>query len=329
MKLWKHYLRLHLRSALLYLLFCAVFTVSFLLYRLPPAAVLYPALLCAVIGLTVWIADFLRVRREHAALQRIRTHEDAMAGSFPEARSIPEEDCQNAVRLLCEQYTLGRAEQERRYADMVDYYTVWAHQIKTPISAMRLQLQNTDSPLSRSLTADLHRIEQYVEMVMTFLRLNSESTDYVFREYDLDRLVKRSVRKFSSEFIGRRLQLVYKPFQATVVTDEKWLSFVIEQVLSNALKYTDSGSITVSLEPGPVLRIRDTGIGIAPEDLPRIFENGYTGCNGRIHESSSGLGLYLCRRICQRLGLTITASSAVGAGTAIDIGLAQTGPVTE
>ena len=206
---------------------------------------------------------------------------------------------------------------------MIDYYTVWAHQIKTPIASMRLHLQNEDSALSRTLTSDLHRIEQYVEMVLTFLRLNSESTDYVIKEYDLDKIIKGAVKKFSSDFISRKLSLVYEPLNTTVITDEKWLSFVIEQVLSNALKYTPTGSIIITLENKKVLRIRDTGIGIAPEDLPRVFENGYTGYNGRVDKKASGIGLYLCKRICDNLGHAITARSIVGLGTIIDIDLAQ------
>lgn len=189
---------------------------------------------------------------------------------------------------------------------------------------MRLHLQNEDTALSRNLASDLYRIEQYADMVLTFLRLNSESTDYVFREHDLDTIVRSAVKKFSSEFIYRKLSLDYKPLNTTVITDEKWLSFVIEQVLSNALKYTPSGSITITLENEKTLRIRDTGIGIAPEDLPRIFENGYTGYNGRTDKKASGIGLYLCRRVCSDLGHTITASSVVDSGTVIDIDLAQT-----
>lgn len=161
-------------------------------------------------------------------------------------------------------------------------------------------------------------------MVLTFLRLDSGSTDYVIKEYDLDKIVKQAVRKFSSDFIGRKLRLVYEPLNTTVITDEKWLGFVFEQVLSNALKYTPAGSITITLENEKTLRIRNTGIGIAPEDLPRIFENGYTGYNGRIDKKASGIGLYLCKRVCSNLGHTITARSVVDVGTIIDIDLAQT-----
>lgn len=304
--------------------FALVFSVSFFLYRLPVEAVMYPTLLCTVIGLVILIFDFQRVKGQHKELARIKSITDAIAAVLPGDESIQNEDYREIIRLLCEEHTQYQTATNRQYADMTDYYTVWAHQIKTPIAAMRLTLQNEDSALSRKLTSDLFRIEQYVEMVLTFLRLDAESTDYVFKEYDLDSIVKSAVRKFSSEFIDRKLRLIYEPLNASVITDEKWLSFVIEQILSNALKYTPSGSITISLVGEKTLRIQDTGIGIDPSDLPRIFENGYTGFNGRTDRKASGIGLYLCRRVCNDLGHTITASSIADVGTTIDIDLTQT-----
>ena len=304
--------------------FSLIFTISFFLYHLPVEAVIYPTLLCAFIGLFVLIFDFLRVKDRHKELAQIKSIPDAITATFPADNNIQNEDYREVIRLLCEEHNQYKSETNYKYTDMIDYYTVWAHQIKTPIAAMRLTLQNEDTPLTRKLTNDLYRIEQYVEMVLTFLRLNSDSTDYVFKEYDLDNIVKSAVKKFSSEFIGRKLRLIYDPLNTSVITDEKWLSFVIEQVLSNALKYTPSGSITISLVGEKTLRIEDTGIGIAPSDLPRIFENGYTGFNGRTDKKASGIGLYLCRRVCNNLGHTITANSTVDVGTAIDVDLTQT-----
>lgn len=324
MKLFLQYLKQRRRLFIVGAVFCVLFAVSFLLYHLPIGAVIYPTLLCAAIGILIMVFDFLRVKREHEALSSIRSMTDIIAESFPKIDGIKDEDYQQILRLISEEHRYYRTQINRKYSDMIDYYTVWAHQIKTPIASMRLHLQNEDSVLARTLTSDLYRIEQYVEMVLTFLRLNSESTDYVIKEYDLDKIVRQAVRKFSSEFIGRRLSLVYEPLNTTVITDEKWLSFVIEQVLSNALKYTPAGSITITLEKDKTLRIRDTGIGIAPEDLPRVFENGYTGYNGRSDKKASGIGLYLCKRICSNLGHGITARSIVDAGTIIDIDLAQT-----
>lgn len=324
MNLFLQYLGQRRRIWITGTVFCFIFAVSFLLYHLPIDAVIYPTLLCVALGILIMVFDFLRVRHEHEALSGISSMTDVIAETLPKMDGIKDEDYRQILRLLSEEYNNYRTQTNRKYSDMIDYYTVWAHQIKTPIASMRLHLQNEDSALSRTLSSDLHRIEQYVEMVLTFLRLNSESTDYVIKEYDLDKIIKQAVRKFSSDFIGRKLSLVYEPVNTTVITDEKWLSFVIEQVLSNALKYTPAGSITITLENEKTLRIRDTGIGIAPEDLPRVFENGYTGYNGRADKKASGIGLYLCKRVCSNLGHTIAARSVVDVGTTIDIDFTQT-----
>ena len=136
-------------------------------------------------------------------------------------------------------------------------------------------------------------------------------------------VLRQALRRFSAEFIDRRLRLDYTPTGLTVLTDEKWLCFVLEQLLSNALKYTREGSITVELAGERVLAIRDTGIGIAPEDLPRIFEKGYTGQNGRADKRASGLGLYLCSRICRNLGVGLTVKSTSGVGTTLLLDFTQ------
>ena len=323
MKLWMKYVKQRRRGILAGVLFCAVFTISFVLYQLPVKAVLYPAALCFFLGILFTILDFQRVKQKHHLLAGMQELTDLITETLPAVDGIEDEDYQALIRMFKREHRKVVSDSQRTYSEMVDYYTIWAHQIKTPIASMRLTLQNEDTALSRQLTNDLFRIEQYVEMVLTFLRLNSESTDYVIREYELDGIIRQSVKKYAGEFISRRLSLVYEPFHMSVLTDEKWLSFVIEQVLSNALKYTPSGSISITMEPGNRLCIRDTGIGIAPEDLPRIFEHGYTGYNGRADKKASGIGLYLCKRICTRLGHGIEAESRIDEGTCIIIDLSR------
>lgn len=323
MNLFIQYLKQRRRLYAVGILFCIIFSVSFLLYHLPLEAVAYPSILCVIVAFILMVADFKRIEKKHKILSGFKGVADTIENTLPKTEGIEETDYQNIISLIGEEYSRYCTYANQEYSNMVDYYTVWAHQIKTPIASMRLNLQNEDSALSRKLYADLHRIEQYVEMVLTFLRLNSESSDYVIREYDLDKIIKQAVKKFSYDFIGKKLRLVYEPVSATVITDEKWLSFVIEQVLSNALKYTRTGSITISLDADKKLSVTDTGIGIAPEDLPRIFENGYTGFNGRTDKRASGIGLYLCKRICSNLGHTISAQSVVDEGTVITIDLAQ------
>lgn len=323
MKLFFQYIRQRRRSFTVGFLFLMIFLVSFWLYHLPFAAIWYPAMLCGLVGIIFLIADFNRAKRKHKNLEQIRSLTDVTINAFPPVDSVEDQDYQKIIDLLREEQMTFQSSMNRRFTDMVDYYTVWAHQIKTPIASMRLNLQNEDSALSRKLMSDLFRVEQYVEMVLMFLKLDSESNDYLIKEYDLDPIIRQAVKKFAGEFISRKLQLHYEPASIKVITDEKWLSFVIEQVLSNALKYTPSGSISISVEPEKKLCIRDTGIGIAPEDLPRIFENGYTGYNGRVDKRASGIGLSLCKRICMNLGHSIKAESVVDKGTCITIDLAQ------
>ena len=273
-------------------------------------------------GAVLLALDYRRVLRQHRRLELLRQLPEELADALPPSDTVKEADYRSLVTLLAESRRAIRTQEEQRYGDMVDYYTMWAHQIKTPIASMRLTLQNEDSDLARSLSGDLMRVEQYVEMVLVFLRLDSSTTDYVIRSHSLDDIVRPAVRKFAGEFIRRRLRLDYQSLDRTVVTDAKWLGFVVEQVLSNALKYTVSGSVTIAMD-GDDLCIRDTGMGIAPEDLPRIFDRGFTGLNGRRDTRASGIGLYLCRRICRSLGHTIRASSVPNQGTEIRIGLGQ------
>ena len=324
MKLLGDYIKSRRGVLLFFALAAVLLGVSFALFHLPLRAVAYPCTLTLLLGLAALALDFRRVYKLHRELSQLETTAAELIGVLPAAASVPEADYQAIVQSLCRQSADAAAKAAADRADMLEYYTLWAHQIKTPIAAMRLRLQSEDSDSSRRLLADLGRIEQYVEMVLCYLRLDSDSTDYVFREQELDPILRQAVRRLSGQFIRRRMHLQYEPLGVRVLTDEKWLLFVVEQVLTNALKYTPAGgTITIELEEPKTLCIRDTGIGIAPEDLPRIFEKGYTGVNGRADKKASGLGLYLCRRICRALGHTIRANSSPDSGTVIRIDLSS------
>lgn len=321
MKFFTTYFKQRRKIIGVFILFVMIFLAAFLLYHLPAEAVAYPALVCGLLGVIFVILDYRRAWGRHRQLMSIREVSVNVMEQLPDAVTVADADYQKIICLLLDANRCLENEMNGRYSDMVDYYTLWAHQIKTPIASMRLNLQNEDSSLARQLSEDLFRIEQYVEMVLCYLRLDAGSTDYVIREYALDDIVRQAVKKLAGQFIRKKLTLVYEPLNVRVLTDEKWLLFVLEQVLSNALKYTPSGRIVIDMEAPKTLCIRDTGIGIAPEDLPRIFEKGYTGYNGRSDKKASGIGLYLCRRICKNLGHTITANSSVDSGTVIRINL--------
>ena len=223
-------------------------------------------------------------------------------------------------------------EDQKRYTEMMDYYGMWAHQIKTPIAAMRILVQSgmdreeneENQKLFRQLQMELFKTEQYVEMVLSYLKIGDIAKDMVLERCDLGKVVRQAVKKYSRLFILQKLSLEMGEIAEIVLTDEKWLSFVVEQIISNALKYTKSGSVSIYLEQEGVLVIKDTGIGISAEDLPRIMEKGYTGYNGRIDKRSTGIGLYLCKKVMDKLHHQLRIDSEDGKGTKVVLDLRRT-----
>ena len=306
--MFKDYLKSRINVIILMIVVEGVFTSSYFLFDMPAVTVLYPLILSTSALIVAGVIDFVFTFSKHRKL----TQNEIPASSDP-----IEKDYQEIIRKLKEEEAYSRQKTTSDYNNMVEYYTVWAHQIKTPIASMRLQIQSEDTESARKLMGDLNRIEAYVEMVLTFLRLDSDSTDYLIKEYDLDEIIRPAIRKFSREFILKKLKLEYEPVSFKTITDSKWLTFIIEQVISNAVKYTSEGYVRIYMSEPGILCIEDTGVGISEEDLPRIFENGYTGFNGREDKRASGIGLYLCKRISDNLGHKIYAESKVGEGTKI------------
>ena len=306
--MFKDYLKSRINVIILMIIVEGVFASSYFLFDMPAVTVLYPLILSTSALIVAGVIDFAFTFSKHRKL----TQNEIPASSDP-----IEKDYQEIIRKLKEEEAYSRQKTTSDYNNMVEYYTVWAHQIKTPIASMRLQIQSEDTESARKLMGDLNRIEAYVEMVLTFLRLDSDSTDYLIKEYDLDEIIRPAIRKFSREFILKKLKLEYEPIEFKTITDSKWLSFIIEQVISNAVKYTSEGYVRIYMSEPGILCIEDTGVGISEEDLPRIFENGYTGFNGREDKRASGIGLYLCKRISDNLGHKIYAESKVGEGTKI------------
>lgn len=310
-------------------LFGVIFAVTFYFYGIPKRAIIYPLLLCFFILIFFIAFDYFILLRKYKELNILRKTGAEIIEELPETICILDEEYKNIIKLLIENQRHTAENFSENYDDMIEYYTVWAHQIKTPIASMRLTLQNEDSPLSINLKNDLTRIENYVQMVLAFLRLDSPSTDYIISEYSLDKIIKESVKKFSGVFISKKLSLNFTETNKKVLTDEKWLAFVVEQLISNALKYTENGGISIYLEEGDILCIEDSGIGILKTDLPRIFEKGYTGSIGRTDKKASGIGLYLCKRICDNLCHEISIFSEVGVGTTVKINLKRYDKVPE
>lgn len=314
------YLKRHYKMIVLLLLFVLVFAAVFSLYELPLEAVLYAALLCLGLGLAAFGVGLWRYSARHRALRALAQTIELGLDALPEPNGLLEADYQALLRLLYAQNLRIRGEADGARRDMEDYYTLWAHQIKTPLAAMRLLIPEGGGENTAPLLGELFKTEQYVDMVLQYVRLQSDASDLVIQKYELDPIIRGSLRKFARLFALKKLDFSFTETELTVLTDEKWLAFVIEQLFSNALKYTHSGGIRIYAE-GETLVIADTGIGIRPEDLPRVCEKGYTGAGGRADKKSTGIGLFLCKRILTKLGHGLSITSRVGVGTTARIDL--------
>ena len=322
MRILGRFCREHIKDICLYAGFAGVFIVVFCLYNIELEAVKYGFLLTFVWVLVYGVAGFIRYYGRHRALVETEQKIITELEGIPAPGTLIEEDYQNILRRLYEDKLEIESDMRISKQETADYYGMWVHQIKTPIAAMRILLQSweeegdKESALRRDMKVELFKIEQYVEMVLLYLRMGDMSSDLDFQEYQLDDVIRQAIRKYSKMFILRKIRLDFQETGKRVLTDEKWLVFVIEQILSNGLKYTKKGSISIYMEEDALV-IRDTGIGISPEDLPRVFEKGFTGYNGRRDKKSTGIGLYLCKSILDRLGHKIEIRSQVGQGTSV------------
>lgn len=325
----------------LYVLIIAVFFGVAALYDYVQVLrnMLYAVELTLFFGVLAALIDYRNYRARCCSLFLAVQKEEERTRDLPEAKNLPE--------VLYRQLLMEEEQEKRKLLtrydekqkDMADYYTMWTHQIKTPIAAMRLLLQGSEEMESGQEEADrqrereeLFKIEQYAQMALCFARLDSASSDFLFKEYDVQEIVKQAVRKYSVLFLRSGLSFRMEEFKLRAVTDEKWMCFVVEQVFSNALKYTQKGGIAIygadaqgNPKEGKVsyLVIEDTGIGIRESDLPRIFERGFTGYNGRMDKKATGLGLYLCNQIISRMSHTIRVKSEPGVGTKVILGFVQ------
>lgn len=308
----KGYLRYRWMVFALYLVVLAIFPGIAYLYGDDLSAASYGLLILTFLLAIVLVLDFARYVSRAKALDAVLDNLSEAAHALPAAAGPIEARYHELVSGL---YELLEAQSEgllRAHSEQVDYYTMWVHQIKTPIAAMRLALSGGTRP--ELLAEELFKVERYVEMALQFVKLSDLSSDLVLREYPLAPIVSASVKKYAPLFIGKRLKVEIEGVDNTVTTDSKWLSFILEQLLSNAVKYTEKGSVRVIGTAG-TLMVEDTGIGIRQEDMARIFQKGYTGYNGRMDQRASGLGLYMAKRVADQLGIRMYPESTLGKGT--------------
>lgn len=317
------YIKDHIQIILLNTSFLVIAFAIFALYSIHIEIIFYIFVIWLFGPLIYVVVDFSNYYRKYQQLEVVKKEIEIHLATLPMSEHLIEQTYQQALFLLQEERLKIKAQFDNKQTEMLDYYTMWAHQIKTPIAAMKLLVQAEPSSVNKELLEQLFKTEQYVEMVLGYLRVEGPSSDFVLQKHQLSDLIKQVIRKYASQFIRKNIKLDFKEMDTFVITDEKWLVFVIEQILSNAIKYTNVGTISIYMDSTnpKILVIEDTGMGIASEDLPRIFENGYTGYNGRMDKMATGIGLYLCQKVLMKLGHGIQITSRVNVGTKVMIDL--------
>ena len=277
----------------------------------------YALLLCGVFAFPVSIVSLSRYVRRYRQAEACLNHLETLPQGLPAAANRLDALYREIIELQGQLRLQEKNEQTRRLREREDYYTLWMHQIKTPLAAMRLLMQSGAATDNGQWEEELFKTERYAEMALHYLRLESNTDDLDLRRQDLYALVKKAVKKYAVMFIHKKISLELAPFDVQVLTDEKWFLVLLEQILSNAIKYTDAGVIRIFVQDGATLVLADSGIGISKEDLPMVFERGYTGHNGRADQRATGIGLYLAREAAKRLGHKLSIASETGQGTTV------------
>ena len=363
MRNFKAYLLEKIRWLAVILFIALVMTVTMFLNGIPFWETGYGMLLCGFVTAVAILTGYGRHMESFRQLEQMRENIVAASDDMKVPEYMYERQYQDCIRAIAQEKDRLQREMMNRQQDLSEYYSMWVHQIKTPISALKLLI---DEEMNACLDADdmkendtcvinvrqkqneLFRIEQYVDMALQYTRLGAQTNDFVIESVLLDDAVKPSIHKYAKQFIHRQLRLTYVPQDIRAVTDKKWLGFVIDQLLSNAVKYTKQGGVTIrvfdiahpgddgrkpetidgqkhwyeektSVEKSVHIIIEDTGIGISADDLPRVCEKGYTGYNGHADQYSTGIGLYLCKAILDKLGHQFFITSEKGKGTRAEI----------
>ena len=205
-----------------------------------------------------------------------------------------------------------------------EYIETWVHEIKTPIASAKLILENDNSNLSERINYEMKRVEGFIEQVLYYARSSDVSKDYIIKEFSLRSVVMKSVKSNSRDFINKNIKLDIRGIEGNIFSDEKWVEFILNQIIINAVKFSIPNEGKVSIyskvnENNIILTIEDNGVGINEKDIDRVFEKGFTGENGRKFGKSTGIGLYLCKKLCDKLGIGISLNSKENIGTKVNI----------
>jgi len=278
----------------------------------------YACVIISFIFVCLMLGDGARYRRSRRRLRHLDQHPELLPRELPEPIDGLSRDYDGIIRALKQENDRLKTESIRVQEEQKEYYTLWVHQIKTPISAMRLLLDTKDDEGGKLLKQELFKVDQYADLALKFVKLGDIASDLIIERCDLNEIARAAVKKYSLLFVYSKLSVSIEPLAKDIPCDRMWLEFILCQLLSNSVKYTHTGGVRIYMEQTALI-VEDTGIGIRKEDLPRIFEKGYTGYNGRMDTRASGIGLYLVKRAADALGIRLEVTSELGKGTRVSL----------
>lgn len=301
----------------------ASFGIVAFLTRFPATFFWYSVLLFTSLLLIYLLIQGVRYVNYYRHIEEL-TNEQILEGTHMPATEQPIDQLyqEKLIKLAEAAYQQNQRNRENQQ-EQLEYFTLWLHQIKTPIAAMSLLNQSAEeSQQKRQFEQELIRVEDYTHMALNYLKLTEQSQELDIATTDVDKVIRTVIKKYAVLFIYNHIQLDYEPTHLAVVSDRKWLEVLLELIISNSLKYAPKGKIRI-YAVGDTLVVEDNGRGIRAEDLPKIFQRGYSGMNGRLHEKSTGLGLFLSQKICDRLGHRIKVESKWHEYTKVSLDLSR------
>jgi signal transduction histidine kinase len=297
-------------------------------FKVSTANVLYINFVSTAFFILYLIVEFLYYKNYFKALNDIvRNESDEIINRLPKSKSYEQTLYKQVLEALYNEQSAKIERLQEQKKEFEEFITSWVHQVKTPMAVSRLLIENDSSSPGKdtlySIEEELDKIENYIEQALYYSKIYDFSKDYLINEIELNKLIKEAVKKQAKTFINKKITIEIENTDLIVTTDKKWLLFILDQVLSNSLKYTSTGGririYGLIEDKVQKLVIEDNGIGIKSEDLDRVFDKGFTGYNGRENYKATGIGLYLSKKLARKLGHDISVESEYGEYTKVAV----------
>lgn len=277
--------------------------------------------------LTYIILDYIKYRKYFSTIESLLDRLDKkylLPEVIEEANFLIGENINNILKIIGRDMHENVKYYKNMQKEYREYIETWVHEIKTPIASTRLLIENNNNEVTKKIDMQIDKIENFVEQVLYYSRSDEASKDYIIKEVNLNHIVKKVIKRNYRDFISKKIILQLEEINEIVYCDVKWVEFILNQIIGNSIKYIQGrqGKIKITsqkLANSVVLKVEDNGVGIVERDINIVFEKGFTGENGRKFGKSTGMGLYLCRKLCLRLGMQINISSKVNEGTKVSL----------